>query len=620
MARGAETTRPHEQARGTATNLEPRPHVVSIIATLLVVSTVVAAYGFGFWHPYPNPVGLWLLVLSLAVGAAVARMSDEKEGLVNSLPRLGKRDAALLVTLIVLLGGVLRFHGIDFGLPAYYHPDERWKVTSLLQMQANGDFHPRYFHHPSLLLYSSYLVHTILQFLHVEGPRFETALLAGRSVSALSGTLSIFLVYAIGRQLYSRTVGVLASALMAVSPLSVTCSRYMKEDALLLFFILGCLLWTLRALREARGSSLLFAGLLGGFASSTKYSGFLTVLIVAAAPWFRSNRLRPDGDLLKWAALGVVLVPVGFVLGTPYSLFESERFLKGVAFERLHMVRGHDNAVDAWSQYWMYHYARSIIPGMTLPTTLVASLGAGLLLWRRRTEDLCLLLLILLFYLPAEWVKAKPSPQAERYILPCLPFLATAASEFLCVLWRMNARFVAAALLLFALGVPVFRTVTLTSEIKPDTRTQMAQWMTANLSDGSWVFLDFGPYAPHFSNDEFMTDPIMGWAEYAKLDPDALRHSGRDYLVLSSLSYERYFTEPGYKRRLREWFKTVFEVVPIIKEFRPAHGTYGFHNPTLTLFSLKPEDFAALDRERALKREGKLEKTTNESRTSFNWR
>ena len=92
-----------------------------------------------------------------------------------------------------------------------------------------------------------------------------------------------------------------------------------------------------------------------------------------------------------------------------------------------------------------------------------------------------------------------------------------------------------------------------------------------------------------------------------------------DYLLLSSLWYDRYFSQPRSdlyaKRRIRD----VFERVPVVQEFRPRHGTYGFHNPTVTLFSLSPEAFAALDAQRAEKAAGAIDATSNELRASFRW-
>ena len=111
-------------------------------------------------------------------------------------------------------------------------------------------------------------------------------------------------------------------------------------------------------------------------------------------------------------------MPLAFVACTPYSVLDNTKFLKDFASEKKHMARGHTISIDPWSQLWMYHFWRSILPGVQALPALLAVLGLGILAWRRRVEDLLVLILVLVFYLPAEWVKAKPAPQPERYILP----------------------------------------------------------------------------------------------------------------------------------------------------------------------------------------------------------
>jgi hypothetical protein len=88
---------------------------------------------------------------------------------------------------------------------------------------------------------------------------------------------------------------------------------------------------------------------------------------------------------------------------------------------------------------------------------------------------------------------------------------------------------------------------------------------------------------------------------------------------LSSLFYNRYFSQPESQPTLRQRFREVFQRVPIIKQFEADSGTYGFHNPTLTLFSLSAEDFAKLDQERAMKVRGQLEYTSNDVRARAKW-
>ncbi|RIL12478.1 MAG: hypothetical protein DCC75_00345, partial [Proteobacteria bacterium] len=500
------------------------------------------------------------------------------------------------------------------------------KVNAVMRMLASGTLNPEYFLHPSLLLYSTYFVNYILQafafFGEFSAEFRESAFIAGRLVSALAGTLSIYLTFYVGRRLFGVQTGLIAALFLAVFPLHVTCSRYLKEDALLTMMILACTAALLKAVQDDRRFSLFLSALFAGMAASTKYSGILSVLVVAASPWLRSKTLRPDPRWSKLTLLALLLVPAGFVLCTPYSILTPGKFLADLGYEQRHLMRGHTIPIDPWSQYWLYHFWRSIIPGISPLAAIASLIGAGILLWRRRVEDLFLVGMVLLFYLPAEWAPSKPEPQPERYIFPCLPFIAIAAGELGAVLSRSNHHLrTTSALVLAALIAyfPAKRTLQLASEIKDDTRVQLSRWMKGNLPPESKVYIDFKAYSPRFWHEEFKVSYLPAAKILEKLNVRDLRSSGYDYLVLSGLFYERYFTQPLAEPGLRQRLRDVFEQVPIVKQISPRYGTYGFHNPTLTLFSLKKEDFEQLDMERQKKKLGQLAKTGNEIRASLKW-
>jgi hypothetical protein len=564
---------------------------------------------------------LWVLGVSFGVGIWISEryLRVRMPAPAETLRQVSTPVAAMLIALIVLLGGALRFYGINYGLPSNYHPDEVPKVNAIMRMVSQGDLNPTYFLHPSLLLYLSYGLNQVFRFFGYAADFRESAFLAGRCVSAIAGTLSLYLIYRAGVLLFSRFVGLSAAAFLAVFPLHVTCSRYMKEDVLLLFFILLALVITLKAVYEDRRVLLILAGFVAGVSASSKYSGMLTILIVAAAPWLKSRTFLPDWSYLCYAVIGCMVAPLGFIACTPYSILTPEKFLKDFNSERHHMERGHTIPFTAWSQYWTYHYWRSIVPGIGLVATILAIVAAGAIIFQWHFEGLFVIGLIMLFYLPAEYVKAKPAPQPERYILPCLPFIALAVAVLLDRLRRSKLTLLVPILFCAAFLPAATRTVQLASEVPIDTRDLMAQWMKDNLEHGSSVLLDWKPYCPRFWYNEFAVIYVPRAEILDNLRIDELKRSGAQYLLLSSLFYDRYFSQPNLDPALREKFREVFGSVPIIKEFTPRYGTYGFNNPSLTLFSLKPEDFAALDKELVEQELGLRVKTTSQERSSFPW-
>lgn len=565
-----------------------------------------------------NVAWLWVVLetLFLGIGAARSTFFGQARG---SSASVSSRVGLLMAVCIAIFGLALRLYGITFGLPNNYHPDEIPKANAIMQMVSSHSLNPRYFLHPSLLLYCTYFVNTVFHWGWLDGDFRASIFLAGRTVSAVAGSASLFVLYLLGTRLANRHVGLLAAGLLAVFPLHVTCSRYLKEDSLLLFFLLCCVALVVRAVQDDKPNSILWAGLFAGLAASTKYSGILAVGIVAAAPWLKSQRWMPDRKYLVTSTVACLLAPIAFLAASPYIVLNYSKFQSDFRYERSHALRGHTQSIDAWSQYWMYHFWRSIIPGVTTLPALSAVFGCGLLLWRRRSQDLFLVALLLAFYLPAEWIKSKPAPQPERYIFPCLPFLALAAAQAAEKLrsTRFNPAYPLVVALLLLL--PGTRSLELAAAIHPDTREEAAEWLKQNAAAGSRVLIDWQPYGPYLDSTALKVDYILRINVLKRLTPEALRASGADYLVLSSLFYDRYFSQPHANRAFQNRFISVFNRVPVIREFSAASGTYGFHNPTLTVFSLKPQDFEKLQRERAAKDAGEIAQTSNEDRSSFRW-
>ena len=529
------------------------------------------------------------LLLSALIGAYVYSVILEKRSFVE---RADAASIATVLTLIaVILGAALRFYNIDFGLPQNFHPDEVPKVNAVMRMWNSGTLNPEYFLHPTLLLYTTYAMNFLFHsFGFASGEFRESAFLAGRTVSALAGTASIFFTYIIGSRLFSKQTGCVAAFLLAVFPIHVTCSRYLKEDSLLLALTLFSIVLLLKATEENKPKILFLSALVAGFAASTKYSGALVGGLIVLAPWLRSKTLVPDKVFLKYTVVALLFVPLGFVISTPYSLITSEKFIKDLMYEKRHMSKGHTSAIDAWSQYWTYYYSRSIMPGVTTLVTIISGVSLGLLLMRKRVTDLFLIFLLLVFYVPAEWVSSKPAPQPERYILPCIPFIALLCAEFYRTLVNSKLKFLAYIMLLALFTAPLWRSIELASELKPDTREILAQWVDKNIPSGSKIYVDWEAYSPKLSPEKYQVQYLSGTSILELLEPKKLRNSDFEYLILSSLFFNRYFTEPNIEAAPRGRIREVFKEFPMIREVNSEHGTYGFHNPRLVLFSLKNND------------------------------
>jgi 4-amino-4-deoxy-L-arabinose transferase-like glycosyltransferase len=133
-----------------------------------------------------------------------------------------------------------------------------------------------------------------------------------RSLSALLGTLTVPLVYAIGAELSSRRAGLIAAALVAVNPMLIWYSQEARSYALLVIFCAASLLFFVRALRTRRGCDLALWAIASALALCSHYFAVFAVGIEAL--WLlvalRSRWRVVLPALVAVAATGLALLPL----------------------------------------------------------------------------------------------------------------------------------------------------------------------------------------------------------------------------------------------------------------------------------------------------------------------
>ncbi|HUP41546.1 MAG TPA: phospholipid carrier-dependent glycosyltransferase, partial [Vicinamibacterales bacterium] len=191
---------------------------------------------------------------------------------------------ALLAVLAV--AAALRFWNIGTGLPYRIGPDEPVIAEHAIGMMRTGNFNPRFYDYPGLVIY----VHLFVGCL-----TFVTGAMSGlwRSVSefhpehlflwtrmlnASIGTLTVLLLYSAGMR-WGRWVALTAAALLAVWPNHVRESHFALTDVPLTFLTTSTFLLSLRAYESGRLWWWLGAGAAAGLASASKYSGAYAVML-----------------------------------------------------------------------------------------------------------------------------------------------------------------------------------------------------------------------------------------------------------------------------------------------------------------------------------------------------
>jgi 4-amino-4-deoxy-L-arabinose transferase-like glycosyltransferase len=359
----------------------------------------------------------------------------------------------------ILVGALyLRWENVNFGLPALYHPDEDNKVRVVTRFYQQGTADPDYFKHPAFLLYSLAGVGWVVHLFSESAMEPPTIYVVGRAWVGLLGGLTVLLTFFLTREaaagwLGSRDKsdappersgvgwranlsGLIAAGLLAVTPLHVIISHYIKEDVPLAFWSTLALIFYLRIARAGRRRDYVLGALFTGMALATKYSGVGLLPLFFAAhllyvlghreegwPWGGALRIPgnwklavpvaaaigicvslgrspgtyaanvmmlaalaflvfrpvPTGKMTHWKwplliKVGLVLLAVllVFVVVNPYAVLNADRFLEDFSYERNHALRHGHQGLKV--SPWQYFW------GFHLAYSLLPGMGWPLLI------------------------------------------------------------------------------------------------------------------------------------------------------------------------------------------------------------------------------------------------
>ena len=324
----------------------------------------------------------------------------------DRLARFIKNNYVVLA--IITVGFFLRSLGLQFGKPFRYHPDEmklvfqaarliNFQEWSLQTLDGIG-FYPPLFTYILAGAYALYAL--VLLFLGniPDLPAFAELYKAdpfqfhyiARLVSLFSGTITVALVYAVGKRLYTKRSGQIAAGFLAVVFLHVRNSHFGVVDILLTFWVLLAFWASVRILQEGRVKYYLLAGVFAGFAVSTKYNSGLIISVIVLAHFLRTEGgvrglLRNTIDKKIWIAGAATIV--AFLLTCPFPIIDLRTFYAysagTVAFES----RG---KIGSGGDFWSY-FTGGTSPGFGFfyDNNFIAALGiADAHVYGRKTFDL----------------------------------------------------------------------------------------------------------------------------------------------------------------------------------------------------------------------------------------
>lgn len=511
-------------------------------------------------------------------------------GMKSALPRKLFTQTTLeqwtLLIAIVTFAFLLRIKNIEFGLPHFFHNDEIYKLRDINHF-LSGNLHPIKWHHPTFLTYSSALIVACAEAISGTTLIDYERLLISRIWIAFLGSMTVLVVFFVGRYWHSSTLGLISALFLAILPLHVLCSHYLKECVPLVFWMAIALGFFLRFVREKKMYLAVLSGIFTGFATATKYFGLSLLLIFLIALLFLSGSKVWQRKKTIVLGLFIFSLLVGFLAFMPYSVLDFQKFQDGFRYDLHRARRGHERQpIYPWRYVWTFHIQKSIIPGATLPLFILFLAGLGCALRSDGNETKLLAIYWLVLYFLIESSPLKPPPNYERYVLPLFPVLVLFAGYMIVYLYARISpgaiKYSAIFLLILVSYFPLRQTILMDSAMNPDTRETSAFWIAQIIPlDSNLLIVGRDAYLPYVRE---LGRPAISGSEDCKefLEPGFLKQF--DYIVVSSFLYERHLELYNRKEEPYYFYTYLFNNWKLLKEFPRPRYSMGFNNPTIRIY------------------------------------
>ncbi len=459
----------------------------------------------------------------------------------SSLNRIAARGILLL---FIVSGIVLRFSGLDWGIPRSlppeattyrnsYHFDEDnylWGLTRIDPAHCNFDVQD--YHWGTLQFYliagglqaarlSGYLKMPWKQaFLKWDPENFPRVYVAGRTVSAVAGVLSLFMICLVGKRMGTAETGLAAAAFLAVAPLHVVNSHFLTADVTMVLYLLSAFYFFLATLDGGKTGAHLASGLLLGLAVAAKYNA------ACLLPLWLARDLVQHKSPWKPRLAGYLAMAAGFVAGEPYAIIHPQLFLRTIYQANIVETEAMKLYLPSWP-HLLLEQGRALAE-LGLQWTLAAAAAIGLLLCIARPSRMNAALLGGSLLTAASLISAK-WPMI-RYTLPLLVLVLVAAAlaasdRRVREAWR--------PWIYCALGcLPLFVSWAQVRVMRSDhPANQAAIWVEANVPAGSGIG-QIWPELPPLDARRYDLHVLQGLFPGDR--PDT-RSWDREYLILDDL-------------------------------------------------------------------------------------
>jgi hypothetical protein len=376
---------------------------------------------------------------------------------------------------------------------------------------------------------------------------------AGRAIGVATGTATIAVLYRLVVRLTDHRTAIAAALFLAVSPLHVRDSHYVKHDvpatlAIVLAYLAMTRVWPCARPEGPRQRDTIMAGAACGVAFSTHYYCVFLAMPLALVI-LQGWRGRGGTACLRQLVYGAAASLVIFLALSPFLLAEPLTAWRDLTANRQIVI---DRAVTSGAFAPAVRYLEMLWrETVGQPVALFAVIGVMSMLASAPARAI----LLLAFPLPFLLFIANTAP-ASRYLNPVLPFLSIFAAWALARLTRAQRPAIFWSLLALVAAPGAYASITSDLFLRQDdTRTLAERYIEANVPEGATIMTQ--PYSAVLTpSREGLTEALtrnLGSAEAAStkfqlqlsLDPYPSPAYRLIYLGRGGLDAEKIYVDPA---------------------------------------------------------------------------
>lgn len=498
---------------------------------------------------------------------------------------------SLTLFLILALALAVRSYGIGFGLPyvGYTHPDEYAVAEGALKMLREGDLDPRHYPGPWLHEYIQYLIgQAALAYKTVQGHQVSPSdilisggdsrwggitnlpeyYLWGRFVVALLGTVTVWLVYLLGKEAFSPEIGLISAAFLMCAPIHIAESRSITTAVPgTLFIVLACYFGFL-AYKHEQWRYYFLAGLAAGLAIYTKRNGRIALVPLGMLVLLKAQKTKNLGKVFA-ALLLTCIIAAPFLLSQGVvSLPSLMNYVFSGIWQDSYVFGGSHPGFEGTNTWW---WVVTVFLRDNWKLVFLSALG-GIVwsLFKYGKKGLFLLAPPLSYYLVFSFFTVR----FERWLIPLEPFLALFAGVFLWELTkvlcaRAHLQQIRTAIMALLVGLIVFVAKEPMLQIlryydllrREPPRTAAAKWIETHIPQGTGIAVE--PYGPFVRETSYKVIRVGSLIAH---DLAWYLEEGIDYAIATSV-WEKFYSNMDKYRAEVNRYEELFDSFYLEQQF-----------------------------------------------------